>query len=103
MIVGKLETQTRVLTYIPGRFAGNDPAPGSGQEILNISRIGLGRVGSGRVRSGRVGSGREVFKTSRVRLWSDPTRSDPRVLIRSVNSSDKFFPYPPPPKNKLAH
>ena len=73
------------------------PARGSGQEVFEISRVGLGRVGTGWVGSGRIGSDQEVFEISRIGFGlldptrSDPTRPDPRSLTRHVNSPAEYF------------
>ena len=91
---------SRVITRPMGRV----------KRLERNSRVGSGRVGSGRVGSGRVGSGRVASGrvrrcsnlTGRIGLGQEPfkyhgsgriilTRSDPREVIRPVETPD-FFP-----------
>ena len=51
----------------PGVFTGHDPARGSNEEVIQISRVGSGRVGSGHP-------------------YPTLPRPDPRGLTRPVNS-----------------
>ena len=48
----------RITSFPKSRGSGRT---GSGQGVLEISRVGSGRVGSDRVGSGRVESGQEVL------------------------------------------
>ena len=47
----------------PGLFTGHDPTRGSGQEVLEMSRVGSGRVQKFSNLTRRVGSGQKVFKS----------------------------------------
>ena len=56
---------------------------GSGQDVFEISRSD--RIGSGRFQMSRVGSGRVGSS------WPDPTRPDPREVIRPLKSDEHFL------------
>lgn len=78
------------LPSIPGLFTGQDPTRGSGQEVLEISRVRSGWVGSG-----RVGSFSQTLTDRVGPPLRDPTRHDPRGLARPVrfgpNREQPFF------------
>ena len=67
-----------------GGFQNASGRVGSGQEVLNFSRIGW-RIGSDQIGSGRVRRCSKSHGSGRVTL----TRSDPRAMTRAVKSRDE--------------
>ena len=64
-LMGQTCTWNYSSIFFYGLFTGHDPScgylagrVGSGQEMLDVARVGSGRIGSGRIGSGRIGSGR---------------------------------------------